>query len=40
MSKTETVKQRIRIKIKAYDHRVIDNSAKQIIDTARRSGAR
>ena len=39
MAKTETVKQRIRIKIKAYDHRVIDNSAKQIIQTATRTGA-
>ncbi|HPH78997.1 MAG TPA: 30S ribosomal protein S10 [bacterium] len=39
MSKTEAAKQRIRIKIKAYDHRVIDNSAKQIIETAKRTGA-
>ena len=27
-------KSRIRIKIKAFDHRVIDQSAKQIMDTA------
>lgn len=41
MSKTvETAKQRIRIKIKAYDHRVIDNSVKQIIQTAQRTGAK
>ena len=32
-------KQRIRIKIKAYDHKVIDQTAKQIVDTALRSGA-
>lgn len=32
-------KQRIRIKIKAYDHKVIDQSAKQIVDAAMRSGA-
>lgn len=32
-------KQRIRIRLKAYDHRVIDQSAKQIIDTALRTGA-
>jgi small subunit ribosomal protein S10 len=32
-------KQRIRIKIKAYDHKVIDQTAKQIVDTAVRSGA-
>jgi len=30
---------RIRIRLKAYDHKVIDQSAKQIIDTAIRSGA-
>ncbi|MBD3238150.1 MAG: 30S ribosomal protein S10 [Candidatus Moranbacteria bacterium] len=32
-------KPRIRIKIKGYDHRVIDKSTKQIIDTAQRNGA-
>jgi len=36
--KTET-KQRIRIRLKAYDHKVIDQAAKQIIDTALRTGA-
>lgn len=30
---------RIRIKIKAYDHKLIDQSAKQIVDTAKRTGA-
>lgn len=30
---------RIRIRLKAYDHKVIDQSAKQIIDTVLRSGA-
>lgn len=30
---------RIRIRLKAYDHKVIDQSAKQIIDTATRTGA-
>jgi small subunit ribosomal protein S10 len=34
------VKQRIRIKIRAYDHKVIDQSTKTIIDTALRSGAK
>ena len=28
----------IRIRLKAYDHKVIDQSAKQIIDTALRNG--
>src|SRR5258705_12436021 len=32
-------KQRIRIRMKAYDSKVIDQSAKQIIDTATRTGA-
>ena len=32
-------KQRIRIRLKAYDHKIIDNSAKQIIDIANRFGA-
>lgn len=31
--------QRIRIRLKAYDHKVIDQAAKQIIDTALRTGA-
>ena len=30
---------RIRIRLKAYDHKVIDQAAKQIIDTAIRTGA-
>ncbi len=32
-------KPRIRIKIRAYDHKLIDQSAKQIVDTAKRTGA-
>ncbi|MDR3583605.1 MAG: 30S ribosomal protein S10 [Candidatus Pacebacteria bacterium] len=35
----EEVKPRIRIKIKAYDHKIIDQSAKLIVETVRRSGA-
>lgn len=30
---------RMRVKIKAYDHRVIDQSARKIVETAERSGA-
>src|SRR5437762_10496849 len=37
-NKTEQ-KQRIRIRLKAYDHKVIDQAAKQIVDTALRTGA-
>ena len=32
-------KQKIRIKIKAFDHKIIDQSTKTIIDTANRTGA-
>jgi small subunit ribosomal protein S10 len=31
--------QRIRIRLKSYDHRLLDKSADQIVDTARRTGA-
>lgn len=32
--------QKIRIKLKAYDHRVLDQSAGDIVETAKRTGAR
>ncbi len=32
-------KQKIRVKIKAFDHKIIDQSTKTIIETAERSGA-
>ena len=32
--------QKIRIKLKAYEHDLIDQSAEKIVDTARRTGAR
>ena len=31
---------RIRIKLKAYEHNLIDQSAEKIVETARRTGAR
>lgn len=31
--------QRIRIRLKAFDYRLIDNSAQEIVDTAKRTGA-
>lgn len=37
---TEEAKQRLRIKIKAYDHKIIDQSVKQIVEAALRSGAK
>jgi len=34
------IKSKVRIKIKAYDHKIIDQSTKTIIDTAIRTGAK
>ena len=34
-----TANQNIRIRLKAFDHRLIDNSAREIVDTAKRTGA-
>lgn len=39
MAEQTKAKQRIRIKLKAYDHKIIDQSAIQIIEAAERSGA-
>lgn len=33
-------KQKIRIRLKAYDHQILDQSAERIVDTAKRSGAK
>ncbi|MDP3899514.1 MAG: 30S ribosomal protein S10 [bacterium] len=38
--KADDGKQKIRIKIRAYDHKIIDQAAKTIIDGAQRSGAK
>lgn len=35
----ESARERIRIKIRAYDHKIIDQSAKTIIEAVERSGA-
>lgn len=35
----EEIKTRIRIKIKAYDHKIIDQSTRTIIETAQKTGA-
>jgi len=32
--------QKIRIRLKAYDHKLLDQSAAEIVETARRTGAR
>lgn len=33
-------RQKIRIRLKAYDHRILDDSARQIVETAERTGAK
>ena len=41
VKKTESVaNQNIRIKLKAFDHKLIDQSAVEIVETAKRTGAR
>ena len=35
-----STKQRIRIRLRAYDHRILDQSAAQIVETAQNTGAR
>ena len=37
--RTDGAKQRIRIRLKAFDHRLIDQSASEIVETAKRTGA-
>jgi len=32
--------EKIRIRLKAFDHRILDSSTSEIVDTARRTGAR
>ncbi|MBU2524276.1 30S ribosomal protein S10 [Patescibacteria group bacterium] len=39
MSQTTQQKAKIRIKIKAFDHKIVDDSAKIIIETAENTGA-
>ena len=34
------VKEKIRIRLKSYDHRLVDLSAEKIVETAKRTGAR
>jgi small subunit ribosomal protein S10 len=38
--KTETTNQRIRIKLRAYDNKIIDKSAQQIVETIERYGGK
>jgi small subunit ribosomal protein S10 len=34
------VNEKIRIRLKAYDHRILDQSTSEIVDTAKRTGAK
>ena len=40
VKKTENATQNIRIRLKAFDHKLIDQSAVEIVETAKRTGAR
>ena len=35
-----SAKEKIRIKLRAYDHRILDQSVQEIVGTAKRTGAR
>ena len=37
---TKAAADKIRIRLKAFDHRILDQSAVRIVDTARRTGAK
>ena len=39
VKKEEEIRQRLRIKVRAYDNKIIDSSVRQIVETARRFGA-
>ena len=36
----QMAKQKIRIRLKAYDHRILDQSAEKIVESAKRTGAK
>ena len=40
MANTVATSEKIRIRLKAYDHVVLDQSAEKIVDTAKRTGAK
>jgi len=37
---THATKEKIRIKLRAYDHRILDQSTEEIVNTVKRTGAR
>jgi len=40
MANNANGKQKIRIRLKAYDHKILDSSAEKIVETAKRTGAK
>ena len=40
MANTVATSEKIRIRLKAYDHVVLDQSAEKIVDTAKKTGAK
>ncbi|MBS4537357.1 30S ribosomal protein S10 [Clostridium sp. D2Q-11] len=40
MANNSNGKQKIRIRLKAYDHKILDSSAEKIVETAKRTGAK
>ena len=40
MEVSTVLNQKIRIRLKGYDHEIVDQSAKLIVDTAQKTGAR
>jgi small subunit ribosomal protein S10 len=40
MANNSNEKQKIRIRLKAYDHNILDASAEKIVETAKRTGAK
>ena len=40
MAKTNVESEKIRIRLKAYDHVVLEQSAEKIVDTAKKTGAK
>lgn len=40
MAKTVATSEKMRIRLKAYDHVVLDQSAEKIVDTAKKTGAK
>jgi small subunit ribosomal protein S10 len=39
-TKKKTMNEKVRINLRAYDHRLLDQSVKEIVETAKRTGAR